>query len=165
MENNRANVRKDYGSENLDRIFRYFMRTVLRMEKRGLLALPVENDLQGEPLRSYLDLAMTLFVDAQPQQVVRPILESQYDFIVTNSGLPAGKAMEMWLIRELSLHIHFDPDPYDFLLRTSNLWGDLAEQFACLTFYPNLPADVQRLYGLDQAVEHIPAEMLRLEDY
>lgn len=165
MDNSRTNVRKNFGSENLDRIFRYFMRTVLRMEKKGLLALPVENDLQGEPLRSYLDLAMTLFVDAQPQQVVRPILESQYDFIVTNSGLSADKAMEMWLIRELSLHIHFDPDPYDFLLSTGNLWGGLAERFACLTFYPNLPAGVQRLYGLGQAVEHIPAEMLRLEDY
>ena len=36
------NVRNTYGSENLDRIFRYFMWTVLRMEKSGLLSLPVE---------------------------------------------------------------------------------------------------------------------------
>lgn len=165
MDNSRTNVRKDYGSEELDRIFRYFMRTVLRMEKKGLLALPVENDLRGEPLRSYLDLAMTLFLDAQPQQVARPILESQYDFIVTNSRLSAETAMEMWLIRELSLHIHFDPDPYGFLLSTGNLWGDLADRFACLTFYPNMPPDLQRAYGVDEAAAHIPAEMLRLDDY
>lgn len=43
------NVRTQYGGENLDRIFRYFMRTILRMEKSSLLALPVKNDLEGSP--------------------------------------------------------------------------------------------------------------------
>ena len=159
------NVRNTYGSENLDRIFRYFMRTVLRMEKSGLLSLPVENDLQGEPVRSYLDLAMNLFTGAQPQQVVRPILESQYSFILNNSQLSADTAMEMWMVRELSLHVHFDPDPCEFLLDTCNLWGDLANEFACLTFYPNLSPDWQRAHGVEEITARIPLERLRLKDF
>lgn len=160
-----ANVRKEFGSENLDKILRYFMRTVIRMEKSGMLSLPVENDLKGEPLRSYLELCMRFVTDAQPEEVSRPILESQYDFILNNSKLPPETALEMWICRELSLHIHYDRDPYEFIFHTGNLWGDLANEFACRTFYPNMPAEMQEKYGVDEIVKHIPEGLLRPEDY
>lgn len=159
------NVRTEFGGEALDQIFRYFMRTVLRMEKKGPLALPVENDLQVEPVRSYLDLAVRMITDAQPQEVARPILESQYDFILGHSQLSPEIALQMWLVRELSLHIHYDRDPYEFLFHTGNLWGNLAEEFACRTFYPNMPAEWQKKYGVDQVLRNIPEGFLRLEDY
>lgn len=159
------NVRKEFGGEELDRLLRYFMRTVIRMEKSGMLALPVENDIKGEPLRSYLELCMRFVMDAQPEEVARPILESQYSFILNNSKLSPDTALEMWLARELSLHIHYDSDPYDFLLRTGNLWGELAEEFATRTFYPNMPADAQKKYGVDEVLRHIPEGFLRPEDY
>lgn len=160
-----GNVRFEYGGEALDRIFRYFMRIVLRMEKRGILALPAENDIQGEPVRSYLDLAVRMITDAQPEEVSRPILESQYDFILSHSQLSPETALQMWLIRELSLHIHYDRDPCEFLLFTGNLWGDLANEFACRTFYPNFSADWQEKHGVRDIVERIPEGFLRLEDY
>lgn len=160
-----GSVRKEYGSENLDRIFRYFMRTILRMRKKGPLALPVENDLEGEPLRSYLDLAMQFFTDAQPQEVARPILESQYNFILANSKLSADMAMQMWLVMELSLRVHYDDDPCDFLFRTGNLWGGLAEEYAVRTFYPNMDQAWREKHGVDQVLAHVPADFLRPEDY
>ena len=159
------NVRTQYGGGNLDRIFRYFMRTILRMEKSSLLALPVKNDLEGEPLRSYLDLAMRLFTDAQPEAVCRPILESQYNFILANSKLDADMALQMWLVMELSLHIHYDQDPCEFLFGTGNLWGNLAEEFATRTFYPNMGEEWQKKYGVDQVMKHVPERFLRPEDY
>ena len=165
MEHERENVRSEFGGEVLDRIFRYFMRTVLRIEKKGMLGLPAENDLQVEPVRSYLDLAVRMITDAQPEEVARPILESQYDFILNHSQLSPEIAMQMWLVRELSLHIHYDRDPSEFLLRTCNLWGDLADEFACLTFYPSFPADWQKEHGVLEIVEHIPQNRLRLDDY
>lgn len=160
-----ANVRNEFGSENIDKILRYFMRTLIRIEKSGMLALPVENDLAGEPMRSYLDLCMRFVTDAQPEEVSRPILESQYDFILANSQLPKEAALEMWLIRELSLHIHYDRDPYEFIFHTGNLWGPAAEEFACRTFYPNMPADKREKYGVDEVLGHIPEGFLRPEDY
>lgn len=160
-----ANVREEFGSEDLDRILRYFMRTVIRMERSGMLALPVENDIKGEPLRSYLELCMRFVTDAQPEEVARPILESQYDFILHNSKLSQETALEMWLVRELSLHIHYDKDPYEFLFHTGNLWGNGAEEFACRTFYPNMPQDMREKYGVDEVLKHIPEGFLRPEDY
>lgn len=159
------NVRFEYGGETLDRIFRYFMRTILRMEERGILELPAENDITGEPLHAYLDLAVRMITDAQPEEVSRPILESQYDFILSHSQLSPEIALQMWLIRELSLHIHYDKDPSEFLLFTGNLWGDLANEFACRTFYPNFPNHWQEKHGVREVVEHIPESFLRLEDY
>lgn len=165
MEQARENVKLEFGGEALDRIFRYFMRTILRIEKKGMLGLPAENDLQVEPVRSYLDLAVRMITDAQPEEVARPILESQYDFILNHSQLSPEIAMQMWLVRELSLHIHYDRDPSEFLLRTCNLWGDLAGEFAYLTYYPNFPIDWQKEHGVHEAVEHIPQDRLRLDDY
>lgn len=159
------NVRTQYGSENLDIIFRYFMRTIIRMEKSGLLALPVKNDLEGEPLRSYLDLAMQFFTDAQPQEVCRPILESQYNFILANSKLDADMALQMWLVMELSLHVHYDKDPCDFLFSTGNLWGDLASEYATRTFYPNMSKEWREKYGVSEVLKRIPESFLRPEDY
>ena len=43
------NVRNEYGGENLDKIFRYFMRTVLIMEKKSLLDLPPRTMSRGSP--------------------------------------------------------------------------------------------------------------------
>ncbi len=159
------NIRTEFGSENLDKIFRYFMRTILRIEKAGILALPVENDLAGETQRSYLDLAVRMITDAQPEEVARPILESQYSFILNNASLPPEAAMEMWFIRELSLHIHYDKDPSEFLLRSGNLWGPLTEEFACRTFYPNFDEEWQKMHYVDDVMAHIPEELLRPEDY
>lgn len=159
------NIRNEYGGEALDRIFRYFMRTIIRMEKVGMWGLPVENDLQTEPCRAYLDLAVRMITDAQPEEVSQPILESQYDFILSHSQLSPKTALQMWLIRELSLHIHYDSDPYEFLFHTGNLWGSLAEEFACRTFYPNMPVKWQKKYGVDEVLVHIPEDFLRLEDY
>lgn len=158
-------VRKEFGSGNIDKILRYFMRTVIRMEKAGMLALPAENDVEGEPLRSYLELCMRFVTDAQPEEVARPILESQYDFILANSKLSKETALEMWLARELSLHIHYDKEPYEFLFHTGNLWGQEAEEFACRTFYPNMPEGMREKYGVDEVLGHIPEGFLRPEDY
>lgn len=160
-----ANLRDEYSSESLDKILRYFMRTILRMEKGGLLSLPVQNDLTIEPLGSYLDLCMRFFTDAQPEEVSRPILESQYDFILSNSKLSPDIALQMWLIRELSLHIHYDADPCEFLFQTGNLWVDLADEFACRTFYPNMPPEWQKKYGVHIILQRMPEGFLRPEDY
>lgn len=162
---NMGNVRTEFGSEELDKIFRYFMRTVLRMEKKGVTALPAKNDLPSEPLGSYLDLAVRMIMDAQPEETARLILESQYDFILSHSQLSADIAMKMWLIRELSLHIHYDRDPSEFLLGTGNLWGDLAGKFACQTFYPNMPVEWQISHGVRDIVEHLPLDFQQLNDY
>ena len=158
-------VRKEFGSENIDRVLRYFMRTIIRMEKSGMLSLPPGNDIKDEPLRSYLELCMRFVTDAQPEEVARPILESQYNFILGNSKLSKETALEMWLARELSLHIHYDRDPYEFIFHTGNLWGNTAEEFACRTFYPNMPEKWREKYGVDAVLERIPEGMLRPEDY
>lgn len=158
-------VRREFCSANTDKLLIYFMRTVMRIEKSGMLALPVKNDLDCEPLRSYLELCMRFITDAQPEEVSRPILESQYDFILGNSTPSAGTALDMWLARELSLHVHYDSDPYEFIFHTGNLWGDKASEFACRTFYPNMPKELQDKYGVTEVLSHIPDGFLRPEDY
>lgn len=74
-------------------------------------------------------------------------------------------ALQMWLVMELSLHIHYDQDPCEFLFGTGNLWGNLAEEFATRTFYPNMGEEWQKKYGVDQVMKHVPERFLRPEDY
>ena len=39
----------------LDQIFIYFMRTALRIQKEGIVRLPLPNPLEREPLRCFLE--------------------------------------------------------------------------------------------------------------
>ena len=52
----------------------------------------------------------------------------------------------------------------DTLLEYSNLWGNMADKYANLTFYPNLPLEVlQRNKLLETNI--VPEHMLERENY
>lgn len=49
----RESIKSRYGNEILEKVFQYFMRTVLRLQDSGIEKLPLQNDFE-EPLKSYL---------------------------------------------------------------------------------------------------------------
>lgn len=136
-----------YDSENLDRIICYFMRTILHLQNTGVEDLPLENKL-AEPFRSYTDTAMKLLVDGQPPEVAQLVLNAEYDAILSRGQVTVETAMGLHLIKELSLHIHYDRDYYAYLLSTENLWGNMALEYASFTFYPNLPEEIKDRYQI-----------------
>ncbi|MDE6926818.1 MAG: hypothetical protein K2P59_16475 [Acetatifactor sp.] len=146
-----------YDSETLDAVLCYFMRTIQHLQESGVEKLPLENDLP-EPVRSYMDIAIGLLTDGQPPETSRLILESEYDVLLNRTEADIDTVMCLQVIRELSCHIHFDEDYYGYLLSTGNLWGNKALEYASLTFYPNLPAEIRKKYGIDDLIKYIPKE-------
>ena len=57
METSRKNLLLRRSGGELDRIFIYFMQTTLHLYKSGIEHLPIENPLERQPLRSFLDAA------------------------------------------------------------------------------------------------------------
>lgn len=157
-------IRRRYSSDTLDEVFCCFMRTILHLEETGIEKLPVENNLP-EPVRSYMDIAIELLMDGQPPEPSRIILESEYDVLLHCGKADIETVMCLQVIKELSCHIHFDKDYYGYLLSTDNLWGNRAMEYAAVTFYPNLPAEIRKKYRIDDLIKYMPQEMFRLDDY
>ncbi|MCM1542911.1 MAG: hypothetical protein NC121_16855 [Blautia sp.] len=153
-----------YDNDILDEVLCCFMKTILNLQETGIENLPVENRLP-EPARSYMDLAIRILMDGQPPETSQLILQSEYDVLLNREKPDLETVISLQMIKELSCHIHFDQDYYEYLLSTVNLWGNRVFEYASLTFYPNLPVEIRRKYGIDDLIRHIPREMLRLEDY
>ena len=118
-----TSIKSRYSNEILDRIFRYFMRMVLHLQNSGIEKLPLEYDF-GEPVKSFLDIAVALIIDGQPPEIASLILDAEYDAILSGTAVSAKTALNLRLIKELSWHIHYDEDYYGYLLSTENLWGE-----------------------------------------
>ncbi len=159
-----GSIKSRYGNENLDRIFRYFMRIVLHLQNSGIEDLPLENDFE-EPLKSFMDIAVDLIIDGQPPEIARLILDAEYDAVLSKATVSVKTAMSLRMIKELSWHIHYDDDYYGYLLSTENLWGNEVCKYASLTFYPNLPEEIKEKYQIHDLIKYIPKEAFRLEDY
>ena len=79
-------IKSRYSNEILDKIFRYFMRTVLHLQNSGIENLPLENDFE-EPLKSFLDIAVDLIIDGQPPEISRLILDAEYDAKISDAAV------------------------------------------------------------------------------
>lgn len=130
-----GSIKSRYGNEILDRIFRYFMRMILHLQNSGIEKLPLENDFQ-EPLKSFIDIAVDLIIDGQPPEIASLILDAEYDAILSEVAVSVKTAISLRLIKELSWHIHYDEDYYEYLL-----------------------------YQIHDLIKYIPKEAFRLEDY
>ena len=159
-----GSIKSRYSNEILDRIFRYFMRMVLHLQNSGIEKLPLENDFE-EPLKSFMDTAVDLIIDGQPPEIASLILGAEYDAILSRAAISTKTAMSLRLIKELSWHIHYDEDYYGYLLSTENLWGNGVSEYACRTFYPNLPEEIKERYQIRDLIKYIPKEAFRLDDY
>lgn len=151
---------------DLDQIICYFMRTILRREEGGVVDLPLENTVAKEPYRLFLDKCMDIFLQANPPELARLLLDAEYDALLSQGPLTAEQTLNLRAIKELCWHIYYDEDPCTYLDRTGNLWGRQANQYAWRTYYPNLPEEVRKSLHVDEdALAMIPREMLRLDDY
>ena len=159
-----GSIRSRYSNEISDRIFRYFMKMVLRLQNSGIEKLPLENDFE-EPVKSYMDIAVDLIIDGQPPEISSLILDAEYDAALSGAAVSVKTAMSLRLIKELSWHIHYDEDYYGYLLSTENLWGNEVFEYASRTFYPNLPEEIKERYQIHDLIKYIPKEVFRLEDY
>ena len=159
-----VSIKSRYGNEILDRIFRYFMRIVLHMQSSGIEKLPLENNFE-EPLKSFIDIAVGLIIDGQPPEIASLILDAEYDVILNTGAVSVKTAMSLRLIKELSLHIHYDEDYYSYLLSTDNLWGNEVSEYVSRTFYPNLPEEIKEKYKIHDLIKYMPKEAFRLDDY
>ncbi len=157
-------IKSRYNNGVLDRIFRYFMRMVLHLQNSGIEKLPLENDFE-EPLKSFIDIAVDLIIDGQPPEIASLILDAEYDAILSGTSVSVKTAISMRLIKELSWHIHYDEDYYGYLLSTENLWGNEVSEYACRTFYPNIPEEIKERYQIYDLIKYMPKEAFRLDDY
>lgn len=159
-----GSIKSRYSNEVLDRIFRYFMRTVLHLQNSGIEKLPLENDFE-EPLKSFMDIAVDLIIDGQPPEISRLVLNAEYDAVLSETAVSVETAMGLRLIKELSWHIHYDKDYYEYLLSTVNLWGNEVFEYASRTFYPNLPEEMKEKYQIHDLIKYMPREAFRLDDF
>lgn len=159
-----ASIRNRYSNENTDKIFCYFMRTILNLQTSGIEKLPLENGFE-EPTRTFLDIAVELIVDGQPPETAKLILDAEYAAILSCGQTSAETALNLLLVKELSLHIHYDEDYYGYLLSTENLWGSDVFEYAARTFYPNLPEEIKEKYHIHELIQHMPQDAFRLDDY
>lgn len=157
-------IKQRYRSDMSDEIILYFMRTILHLQKSGIENLPIAHSF-ARPLGSFLDLAVELIMDGQPPEISALILAAEYDVILQREKLTTEMALGLRLIRELSWHIHYDEDYYEYLLMTDNLWGNRVSEYASRTFYPNLPEEIKVKYYIHDLIRYMPQEMFRLEDY
>ena len=156
--------RKKYANKNLDKIICYFMRTILNLQESGIEKFPLENPLE-EPLKSYLELAIELMIDGQPKEISELILSAEYDCLIQNKNLDVNTTLCLKIIKELSWHIHYDEDYYEYILSLENIWGNEVFEYASLTFYPNLPNSAKEKYKIDDLIKHIPQDKFQLDNY
>lgn len=157
-------IKHRYGSKMLDEIILYFMRTILHLQKSGILDLPLEDSF-AEPTKSFLSLAIELIIDGQPPEISALILDTEYDMILQQKEITKETVLGLRIIKELSWHIHYDEDCYGYILMTDNLWGNSVFEYASRTFYPNLPDGIKDKYHIHDLIKYVPQEMFRLEDY
>ena len=153
-----------YDSDNLDKIFCYFMRVILHLQKTGVADLPLENNLPS-PYKPFLDTAMNIFLRAPLPELAHLILETEYDIFLRNKEITQEEVLGLQIIKELAWHIHYDDDYYGYLLSIEDIWGNAAMEYASLTFYPNLPEEVKCKYHVKELIEHIPSSMFQLDNY
>lgn len=153
-----------YASEMLDDIFIYFMRTALHFAESGIEKLPLEQEF-AEPVHSFLNLAIRLMTEGELPETSDVILKSEYDFIAVHQECSMKLLLCLNVVWKVSWHMHYDEDPYSYLLNLGNLWGRRVSEYAAVTFYPNLSLEMQEKYQLTEWVKRMPAHMLRLDDY
>lgn len=152
---------------DLDQIVCYFMRTVLHIEKNGLSDLPLENTVEREPYRSFLDRCMEIFCECCPPELSQLLLDAEYDALLSQGPLAAEQTLCLRAIKELCWHIYYDQEggPYRYLDTLVGL-GRHSNEYAWRTYYPNLPEEVRKALHVDEeALAMVPQEMLRLDDY
>lgn len=152
---------------DLDQIVCYFMRTVLHIEKSGLLDLPLENTVEREPYRSFLDRCMEIFCECFVPELSALLLDAEYDALLSQGPLTAEQTLGLRAIKELCWHIYYDQEdgPYRYLDHLVGL-GRQSNEYAWRTYYPNLPEETRKALHVDEdALARIPKEMLRLDDY
>ena len=153
-----------YDRGSFDAIFCYFMRTVLYLQDSKVESLPLANSLTY-PCKTFLDTAMKVLLDSPLPDRLRLILEEEYYKVLERGKITVETAVELQLIKEMVWHIRYDKDYYHYLLSTENLWGNIAIEYASLTFYPNLPEEIKCEYHISELINHIPEDMFRLDDY
>lgn len=131
----------------LDRVFCYFMETLLRIRRSGVAELPLPVEGLPEPCRGYLEKTMELFLGALPPELFRLLLEAERDAAAQGSPFPVNTCLCLRLIGELAWHIRCDEDPAYYLMSLENLWGREALAYANRVFYPAFfggdPAGIQ----------------------
>ena len=156
------NFREEFSSSLLDSVLCHFMRTALYLGHNGLLDLPLP--YKGpEPVASLVELAGDLIADAQPPEVTQLLLDAQYQELLAQGGLSLEELLALGTVRQLAMHLPYDPSPYEYLLSLENLFGDKAQEYYTFTFAPNLPPQVREHYGMDDFLQFIPKDKLRLD--
>lgn len=153
-----------YDNEEMDKIFCYFMRVVLHLQKSGVEDLPLENNLPA-PYKSFLDTAMEIFLQSPRPELARLLLEAEHSAFLGNSKISHEAYLGLQVIKELAWHVHYDDDYYGYLLSTENIWGNSALEYATLTFYPNLPEQIKCKYQVHELIQNVPTEMFQLDNY
>lgn len=157
-----GSLRQDYGSDQMDELFVYFMKTILRMQKHGLREITLDCALIG-PVAEYVRKAMLLIGDAQPRAVFRLILDAELNSLLQSGGLSREEVLQLTAARQMAEMVAFsDLDGFSEL---ENLWQDKANGYACRTYYAALPEEFRKSQGLDRILEHLPESMLRPDDF
>ena len=154
----------DYDNDDLDKIFCYFMRVILHLQKSGVEDLPLENNLPS-PYKLFLDTAMKIFLSATTPELARLLLETEYDALLSPRETTQEVVLGLHIIKELTWHIRYDNDYYGYLFSTENIWGNSAIEYASLTFYPNLTEEVKHKYCVEELIERIQSNMFQLDNY
>lgn len=158
------NLRSEYGNPMVDDLLCYFMKTILRIRKYGAARIPIDVAF-GEPVDGYLKTAVDLMEDAQVPETTDIILQIELGRILAEQKPSREQLTALILIKELTMHIRFDEDPSDYLLSTSSLWNNKVNEYACRTFYCNLPPEILKKQGMDEILALIPPEQLKRDDF
>ncbi len=151
-------------NKELDNLFCFLMKCYIRAEKEGLVRLKTDIESESEIVTEFIRLSIQLVQDGQFPIVIDTLLTTEIQYILFHTKLSKNEILKLNIVKKIILCIQ--NRNVDVLLEYSNLWGNVAERYANLTFYPNLPLEVQHRHGLFESNLNLAARnMLEKENY
>ena len=138
------------------------MRCYLGAQRDGLVSLKVDIENESKVITQFIRKSVELVQDGQCPIVIDTLLTTEIQYILSNNHLNRDEITKLNIVKRIMPCIQ--QGDIDTLLEYSNLWGNMADKYANLTFYPNLPLEVlQRNKLLETNI--VPEHMLERENY
>lgn len=150
-------------AENLDVIFLFYMKSVIRKLKYGIEGLKADIQNVDENVVSYISKGLDLIRSGYTPKEIDFLLE--YELLkFINDKIKSNPVIFQLTLSKRLLVLLQNEDMASFL-DLENLFGPESRKYFCMTFIPNLPKEIRLNYQLDFYIENIPKDKLELNNY
>lgn len=142
-----SNMRQEYGNDSVDELFCFFMKTVLRIKKKGVLGIHIDISI-NEIIDGYLAIAIPFLTNGIGPDLSDLLLQTEYDYLLLNKQVNKNDILLLNLIRRFIKQMQLGE--LEIGGGIVNIWNNKAFEYAQKTFYCNFPLDIQKKHGWNQ---------------